>query len=175
MTPESSSDPSEHMQVPGLAEVVAATCKVLTVVAACLVAGTCVYVLVGPENLYRLNPNPAQVDLPWIEAELDSMPNVHIEEVIDGGIDENHEIRIILRIQGKGNLTLYNATRQSFTGKGPIFIRMDWGCNRATIENIGRGGPYPALQFDTVAEAINHYDAIQAELAPMLRQMCKQD
>ena len=173
MASEASSDSSEHLRIPGLAEVVAAACKVLTVLAACLVAWTCVYVLVGPENLYRLNPNPAQVDLPWIGAQIDSMPGVHIEEVIDGGVDENHEIRIALRIEGKGNLTLYNATRQSFTGGGPIFIWMDWGCNRAVIENIGRGGPYPALQFETVAEAVNHYDTIQTELAPIRGQLCK--
>jgi hypothetical protein len=114
--------------------------------------------------IYLLDPNPAREELPLIKEQVGQMQGVSIDEITDIGPDDEHNIYLTLAIEGKGRITLYNATLKSFTGGGPIiFVRIgDCEVHPLYLENLDRF--YPDLHFNTVSEAVENYARIYERL-----------
>ena len=107
-------------------------------------------------------PRPEREDLPLIAEEVKRLGGVSIVEVTDVSPPDEAEVYLTLAIEGKGPITLYNATLESFTGGGRLHIISIGDCRQPRYH--ADSYDYPELRVTTVKELIDKYDLIYARL-----------
>jgi len=124
-----------------------------------LVVGALLIALYYAMVTYDPGADYLRYEMPLVEAEVTKVPGLSIARVENVGPHDEKNIYVTFVISGKGTLTLKNPTHESFTGGGYIYIREIDGC-RTSLPSP----PSAPWRFNTVAEVIEKYDAINERL-----------
>lgn len=115
----------------------------------------------GPPLYYRW------VEVPAVQREVQQLSGVTWRGIRNLNTTETPSYDVLLDVQHKGVIGLWEPTRASFTGGGPLVIVAIGDCVHTPVLGVdSRTGGFQGFRFQTVMDVVNNYDAIyQAVLA----------